>query len=95
MRQEQFVLPIPNAMDSKTITASATAQDVVLAAAAELVHLESIAGTTHVRINNECSTTDGEWNVCVVEGKDKSFSVRKNTTLSVIGGGEVKINSFG
>jgi len=94
MQQAQFVIPAELTKDAVTITANGTAADVVLNKDASLVTVESVGGQTLVRLLGTCADSDGAWDVVIPEGKDKAFTVTKETTLSVIGGGEVRITSY-
>ena len=95
MDQAKFVIPAEVRLDSKTITANGTAQDVELTAEANLVKVTSVAGITMINTKGTVADSDGDWDVYIPEGGDLAFTVREETTLSVIGGGEVRISSFG
>ena len=77
-----------------SISASGTAQDVVLDPDATLVLVQSIAGTTIVNTAGTAIDSDGNWSIIVPEAGEKAFTVFAGTTLSILGGGEVRISSF-
>ena len=94
MRQAQFVIPAEACIDSKTITASASATAVVLGAAARLVKVVSVAGAVLVNVKTTCVDEDGGWQVSVADGGSESFTIDEGHALSVIGDGDVRISSF-
>lgn len=93
MIQDQFVIPLRNLKSTESITTT-SAEDLELPNGGTLLHVDAIDGDAWISAEGDAAI-DGSKSVVIPEGKDKTFSIHVGSTVSILGGGNVVVSSFG